>query len=239
MFETDLQDEEIKKKKRRVLIVLLVLLLGTAAALPLVGVTGVPLAAAPEPTPELPTHTAAPTDAPVPTDTPVPPTHEPTETSAPTTTPRPTVTSTPIPVPPTATEELPGGAGGGEPEASPAPTGAPTDTPVPPTPAPKEPGELPITGASADGFGRLAVGLATFSVGALMLAVGLAMRGGEMSATTPSRPAPTVADAQAAQERSEQLSGAGTLVWLALGLAAVVLVLVFIAGYTLRRTRRQ
>jgi hypothetical protein len=242
MFDPHLQDEEIKKKKRLVLAALLALLLGTAAALPLVGVTGAPLSAAPEATSGLPTHTAAPAD------TPAPSTHTSTETSAPTVTPqptatpRPTATSTPIPVPPTATEELPGGAGGGELEASPTPVGAPTvpptDTPVPPTPTLEEPGELPVTGADVGRSGRLVLGLATFSVGALMLAVGLALRGGETPAPTP-RPVPATTDARVAQERSEQPFGAGAPLWLALGLAVVVLGLMFIAGYTLRRIRRQ
>jgi hypothetical protein len=252
MFDPHLQDEEIKKKKRRVLIALLVLLLGTAAALPLVRVTGVPLAAAPEPTLELPTHTTTPID------TPVPPTHAPTQTSAPTVTsqptatPRPTATSTPIPIPPTATEELPGGAGGGELEASAtpvsaptdAPTVVPTDTPVPPTPTPEEPGELPVTGADVGRAGRLVLGLTALSVGALMLAIGLVMRGGgksaarETSGTIPphlTSPLGEELDAPLPQAGTD----AGTRVWLVLVLAAATLVLVFIAGHTLRRIRRQ
>jgi hypothetical protein len=241
MFEADVHDEDdgIKKKKRRVLAVLLVLLLGTAAALPLVGGTGVPLAAAPEPTPELATHTAVPTDTPVPTNTPVPPTHEPTQTSAPTATPRPTATSTPIPVPPTATEELPGGAGGGEPEASPTPVVAPTSTPVPPTLTPEEPGELPVTGATTGGFGRLALGLVALSVGTVMLVVGLALRKEQTSAAMPQSSPNTIA----VQEDSEQPSGvgarAGAPVWLALGLVAMAAVLVLITGYALHRARRR
>jgi hypothetical protein len=254
MFDLHVQDEEIKKKKRLALAALLALLLGTAAALPLVEVTGVPLAAAPEPTLELPTHTATPVDTPVSSDTPVPPTHAPTQTSAPTitpqptATPRPTATSTPIPVPPTTTEELPGGAGGGKLEASATPIGAPTvtptDTPEPPAITPEEPGELPVTGADAGGAGRLALGLTAFSVGVLMLVIGLIMRGGKKSAarktseTIPPHPTPTEGeelDAPLPQAGTD----AGTRVWLALVLAAATLVLVFIAGYTLRRIRRQ
>jgi hypothetical protein len=201
MFEADLLDEEIKKKKRRVLVVLLVLLLGTAGALPFVGVIGAPSAAAPESTSEPATHTVASTNAPhLPTHE---PTHELVETTAPAATPQPTATSIPIPVPPTATEDLPGGAGGGELEASPTPTGAPAGTPVPPMPTAEEPYELPITGASMGGFGKLTVGLAAFSVGVLMLAVGLALRGGETPAAMP-RPAPITAAAQTAQEEPEQ-----------------------------------
>jgi cytoskeletal protein RodZ len=262
-------DEEVKKKKRRVLIVLLVLLLGTAGALPFVEVTGTPSAAAPESTPEPPTHTAEPTN------TPQLPTYESTreavETTAPTATSQPTAPPTPIPVPPTATEELPGGAGGGEPEASPTPTdvptseptvteesldgagvgemeasstptGVPTDTPVPPMPTPEAPEELPVTGAGVCRSRRLALGLTAFSVGALMLAVGFALRREEMPAAM-SQPEPITAAAQSAQEGPERPSdvgaGAGTQVWLTLGLAAVVLVLVFVAGYTLRKTKRQ
>jgi hypothetical protein len=243
MFEADL-DEEIKKKKRRVLVVLLVLMLGTAGALPFIGVTGAPSAAAPKSTPEPSTHTVAPTKMPQ------PPTREPTETAAPTATPRPTATSTPIPVPPTATEKLPDGAGGGEPEASSTPTGAPTDAPtsaptdtlVPPTPTPEAPGELPTTGADAGRSGRLALGLAVFSVGALMLAVGLALHEEALPASMP-QTAPPTAVAQTVQERPGQPAGAspgsGTQVWLTLGLTAVVLILAFIAGYTLRKIRKQ
>ncbi len=233
MVEAGLQDEEIKKKKRRVLVVLLVLLLGTAAMLPLTGGIGSPSAAAPEPTPVPPTHTAAPTD------TPLPPTHEPTETSAPTDTPEPTATATHIPVLPTATEEL-GGAGGGEMDASPSPTGAPTDTPQPTaTPTPEGPDELPVTGTNAVGSGRLVLGLAAISLGTLLLAAGSALRKGGMPVTA-SRSAPVAVDVPPASKEPGQPfdADAAAPATPALGLVAAALALMLVAGYALHRARK-
>jgi hypothetical protein len=261
MLDPHLQDGQVKKKKRLVLIGLLALLLGTAAASSLVGVTGAPSAAILEPTPELPTRTAMPIDTPVSTDTPVPPTREPTRTDAPTDTPGPTATSTPIPIPPTATEALPGGAGGGEPELSPTPTGAstsaptmaptetsttPSDTPMAPTPTPEEPGELPVTGVDADGVGRPALGLTALSIGVLMLVIGFTMRGEKTSAASPHL-TPSSDKLRTGSTEREEPGGAlprigthsGTRVRLALVVAAAVLVLALIAGYTLHKTRKQ
>ncbi len=169
MFEEDLLDEEIKKKKRRVLVGLFFLLLGVAlVAFPLAELSSLSATPVSEAVVDTPTHTA--TSAPTP---------EATATSPPEATPppQPAATATLVPT----TEETPGGVGGGTPmtpTASPTATSTPTETSPPPaTPTPLEPGELPVTGASAGwGIGWPALGLVAISLGTYMLRTGHALR---------------------------------------------------------------